>query len=141
MRSSALLPLLALTLSPLASACFQSYYGHSCNGSIYGTANNQSTADISQLICCQDSQSCTILVDGSITSCGSGTALTLSNLTAIPTTISSASPSATAGSGSTGSASASASAKPNAAVRMGEFKSAAWIASAVGLGVGFAAMI
>src|SRR5436190_18034245 len=132
MRSSIILPALALTLSPLASAgnnCFNSFYGHSCNGSIYGISNPNDTADLSQLICCQDSKTCAVVVDGSITQCPSGTALSLTNLTAIPTTSSSSSgaPTSTA----TSSASASTSAKPNAAVRMtaiGGFGRAAWVA-------------
>ena len=68
-----------LALSPLVAAdCSNSYNGYECPGSIYGTLQGNST-DISGLICCKGSSSCTITTDGSITKCDSGTQVPLAN--------------------------------------------------------------
>jgi hypothetical protein len=79
MQPSMLFSLIVFILSPLATAtCSNSYNGHSCSGSIYGTINNNGN-DISQLICCEGSSSCNFNTNGSITKCDSGTQIALSD--------------------------------------------------------------
>jgi hypothetical protein len=72
-----LLPLLPL-IPPTAADCSNTYNNHPCPGSIYGVPNAKNSTDISGLICCKDSSSCSIQVDGSITKCDSGTQVALS---------------------------------------------------------------
>jgi hypothetical protein len=79
MRPSTLLPAVLLAFSPLAAAnCSNIYNNHVCPGSIYGTASANSS-DISLLVCCKGSSSCSIITDGSITKCDSGTQVALAN--------------------------------------------------------------